>query len=160
VEGALKAFKARLHLAAAAPTSALFDALETEAMKSAAPSGYTLCNDTGGEVYAAIGQQMVAQSGLVFVSRGWWTVAGGSCSHLITDPIPGQKIWLRAERGKGPPLVGGTTGFCVATIEFDIQGRENCAKRGLTEAGFAETNLKGASGFIAHVAGNGLVGPR
>ena len=145
-----------MHLAANAPNAALFDALETEAMKSAVPAGYTLCNDTKADFGAAIGQKQ----GSAFVSRGWWTVASGSCSHLITDPLAGQKIWLRVERGKGPPLVGGTTGFCVASIEFDIQGRENCAKRGLTEAGFAETNSKGASGFIAHVAGNGLVGAR
>jgi uncharacterized membrane protein len=156
LDAALQAFRRKVHLAPNAPNAALFDALETEAMKSAVPAGYTLCNDTKADFGAAIGQKV----GNVFVSRGWWTVAGGSCSHLITDPIAGQKIWLRAERGKGRPLVGGTTGFCVATIEFDIQGRENCAKRGLTEAGFAETNLKGASGFIAHVAGNGLVGPR
>lgn len=156
LEGALQAFRRRVHLAANAPNTALFDALETEALKSAVPAGYTLCNDTKADFGAAIGQK----TGAAFVSRGWWTVAAGSCSHLITDPIGGQKIWLRVERGKGPPLVGGPNGFCVTTIEFDIQGRENCAKRGLTEAGFAETNLSGASGFIAHVAANGLVGGR
>jgi len=56
--------------------------------------------------------------------------------------------------------VGGPNGFCVTTIEFDIQGRDNCAKRGLTAAGFAETNLKGEAGFVAHVAENGIVGSR
>lgn len=156
LDAALQAFRRRVHLAANAPNTALFDALETEAMKSAVPAGYTLCNDTKADFGAAIGQK----TGSAFVSRGWWTVASGSCSHLITDPIQGQKIWLRVERGKGPPLVGGTNGFCVTTIEFDIQGRENCAKRGLTEAGFAETNTKGAPGFIAHIAGNGLVETR
>jgi len=153
---ALAGFRQRLHLAANAPNAALFDALETEALKSAVQAGYTLCNDTKAEFGAAIGQKV----GAAFVSRGWWTVAAASCSHLITDPIGGQKIWLRVERGKGPPLVGGPNGFCVTTIEFDILGRENCAKRGLIAAGFAETNLKGASGFIAHVADNGLVGAR
>ncbi|MDR3526304.1 MAG: DUF1036 domain-containing protein [Rhizomicrobium sp.] len=156
LDAALQAFRQRLHLAANAPKTALFDALETEALKSAVPAGYTLCNDSKADFGAAIGQK----AGAAFVSRGWWTVAAGSCSHLITDPIGGQKIWLRVERGKGPPLLGGPNGFCVTSIEFDIQGRENCAKRGLTPAGFAETNLKGASGFIAHVADTGLVGAR
>jgi len=156
LDAALAAFRRRVHLAAGAPNTALFDALETEAMKAAVPTGYTLCNDTKGDFGAAIGQKV----GGAFVSRGWWTVAKGSCSHLITDPIAGQKIWLRVERSKGPPLVGGPNGFCVTTIEFDIQGRDNCAKRGLTAAGFAETNLKGEAGFVAHVAENGIVGSR
>ncbi len=156
LESALAAFRRRLHLAANAPNGALFDALETEAMISAVPAGYTLCNDTKASFWAAIGQKKDG----AFVSRGWWTVAGGSCSHLVTDAIAGETIWLRVERGKGAPLVGGPNGFCVTTIEFDIQGRQNCVQRGLTEAGFAETNLKGAAGFVAHVAGNGLVGGR
>jgi uncharacterized membrane protein len=158
VGDALKAFKARLHLAANAPTAALFDALETEAMKSAAPSGYTLCNDTGGDVFAAIGQQMVAQSGLVFVARGWWTVAGGVCAQLMTDSLAGKKIWLRVERAKGAVLVQGPAKFCITNIEFDIQGRDRCAARGLTEAGFAETHSGPAPSFTAHVTAGGLAG--
>lgn len=149
---ALAAFKARMHLAANAPDRAIFDALETEAMKSAQPAGYTLCNDTNSPAYAALGQQ----KGAVFSARGWWTLAAGSCSHLITDPIAGQKIWLRVERAKGAPLVTGPVNFCVTTIEFDIQGRENCQKRGLVAAGFMETNSKAAPGFTAHVTTTGL----
>lgn len=151
---AVGAFRARMHLAPTAPDSALFSALETEALRVAVPAGYTLCNDTAGEVYAAIGQQR----GSAFVSRGWWTVAGGACSHLITDPIAGQKIWLRVERAKGAPVVGGGVNFCVTNIEFDIQGRESCKKRGLADAGFTETNSKGAAGFTARVTAQGLTG--
>lgn len=157
VDAAIGAFKARVHLAAGAPTAALFDALETEAMKAAVPSGYMLCNDTAGEVYAAIGQQMVAASGPVFVSRGWWTVAAGACSPLITDSIAAKKIWLRVERAKNAVLVQGPMKFCVTNIEFDIQGRERCAARGLVEAGFAETHGGPAPGFTAHVTAAGLV---
>lgn len=152
LNAALAAFRARLHLAANAPTSALIAALETEAMRSTAPAGYSVCNDTKNAAYVALGQQ----KNKAFVSRGWWTVAAGTCSQLITDSIQGQKIWLRAEPAKGPPLVTGPATFCVTTIEFDIQGRENCKKRGLIDAGFAETNVKGAAGFSAHITGNGL----
>lgn len=152
LDKAIAAFKTKAHLAANAPTSALFNALETEALKSAVPAGYSVCNDTGAPFYAAIGQQ----NGNTFSAKGWWTVAAGACAPLITDPISGQKIWLRVERGKGPALVGGPNGFCVASVEFDIQGRQDCQKRGLIPAGFAETNTKGAAGFTAHVTGNGL----
>jgi uncharacterized membrane protein len=151
---AVTALRTRMRIVTKAPDTAVFDALETEALKRGGNAGYTLCNDTGTSVYAAIGLQ---KSG-AFVSRGWWTVGSGSCSPLITDPIQGQKIWLRVERGKGPPLVGGPNGFCVTNIEFDIQGRENCKKRGLQDAGFAETNQKGAAGFTARVTAQGLTG--
>lgn len=149
--GALAAFAKKMRLAQGAP--ALFNALETEAMKTAVPAGYTVCNDTDKPFWAAVG----LQRGATFLSRGWWTVAGGSCSHLITDSIQGARIWLRVERDKGNPLVSGPMAFCVTNIEFEIQGRDNCVKRGLAAAGFVETNLRGALGFSAHVTGNGLV---
>jgi uncharacterized membrane protein len=155
-DAALKAFRARLHLAANAPTAALFDALETEAMKAAAPSGYTLCNDTAGELYAAIGLQMVGPKGVVFAARGWWTVAAGTCSPLLTETVAGKKTWLRVERGKGAAVVDGPAKFCVTNIEFDIQGRDRCAARGLNEAGFAETGGGPAPGYTAHVTAAGL----
>jgi uncharacterized membrane protein len=155
-DAALKAFRNRVHLAPNAPTAALFDALETEAMKATSPSGYTLCNDTAGEVYAAIGVTMASARGPVLVSRGWWTLAGGACAPLLTDSVAGKKVWLRVERGKGTPLVQGPAKFCVTNIEFDIQGRERCAARGLTETGFAETGGGPAPGFTAHVTAKGL----
>jgi len=154
VEAALAAFKIRLKLQKNAPTAALFDALETAAMKSAVPAGYTLCNDTAAPVYAAIAQQI----GRTFAARGWWTVAGGTCAPLITDAVAGKKIWLRVERAKGAALVAGPAKFCVTNIEFDIQGRERCASRGLTEAGFAETHGGPSPGFTAHVTATGLAG--
>jgi uncharacterized membrane protein len=147
---ALAAFKKKMRLRDGTP--ALFDALETEAMKSAAPVGYTLCNDSDKPFYAALG----LQKNNAFVSRGWWTVAAGACSHLITDSVAGRKVWLRVERDKGAPLVAGPMTFCVTGIEFEIQGRDKCAKRGLTEAGFTETNSRGLPGVSAHVTGNGL----
>jgi uncharacterized membrane protein len=156
VDAALAQFKARVHLAKGASDAVLFDALETEAMKSAVPNGYTLCNDTGAEVYAAIGQQMVGLKGIVFVAKGWWTVGAGSCAQLVAESVANKKIWLRVERAKGAALVQGPAKFCVTTIEFDIQGRENCAARGLTEAGFAETHGGRAAGFTAHVGTSGL----
>lgn len=149
---ALAALRKKLRLAEGLP--ALFSALETEAMKSAAPAGYTVCNDTDKPFWAAIS----LKKGAAFVSRGWWTVAGGSCSHLITEPIAGAKIWLRVERDKGSPLVAGPETFCTTAIAFEIQGRDNCAKRGLTGSGFTETNSRGLPGFSAHVAGGGLSG--
>ena len=153
VDTALASFRKRMRLAITANTTDLFDALETEAMKSATPLGYAICNDTDKPFWAALGQK----KGAVFVARGWWMVAAGSCAKAITQSVARQKILLRVEKSKGVALISGPAKFCVADIQFEIQGREHCAARGLVEAGFAETNSKGAAGFTAHISEAGLV---
>jgi uncharacterized membrane protein len=152
VDTTLALFRKRMRLSDKASMADLFDALETEAMKTAAPIGYTVCNDTDKPVWAALGQK----KGSVFVSRGWWTVAPGGCAKTITDSVANGKIYLRVEKANGVALVSGPEKFCVADIAFEIQGRERCAVRGLTEAGFAGTNTKVAPGFSAHVSADGL----
>ena len=152
---ALKRFRARMKLPADAPASDLFDALETEALKVTAPAGYSICNDTEKPIYAAIGMK----TGKVWTVRGWWNVAPGACARALTDPIARQKVYLLVERrGKdAKAVVTGAAKFCVTDIAFQIEGRERCDARGLREAGFAETNVKGLSGYAAHVGEEGLL---
>lgn len=153
VDAALMALRKRLHLSDKTGTDGMFDALETEAMKTAAPAGYAVCNETDKEFWAALGQKKNA----VWMSRGWWMVAPGSCAKAIAESVANSKIYLRVEKSKGLELVSGAEKFCVANIEFEIQGRDRCSARGLAEAGFAETNSKGAPGFTAHVSKDGLI---
>jgi len=122
-------------------------------MKTAAPAGYAVCNETNNAFWAALGQKKSA----IWTSHGWWMVAPGSCAKMISESVTGNKIYLRVEKAKGRELVSGQEKFCVVNIEFDIQGRDRCMTRGLIEAGFAETNAKGAPGFVAHVSEAGLV---
>jgi uncharacterized membrane protein len=152
MEATLAGFRKRMHLPQNAGTDALFGALETEAMTTANPVGYTICNDTDKQAWAALGQR----KGAIFVSRGWWTLTPGSCTRALTESVAGREVYLRVEREKGAPLVSGPEKFCVTNIEFEIQGRERCAKRGLAEAGFAATNGARAAGFTAHVTDKGL----
>ncbi len=155
-EGALLDFRKKMKMASQASVSDVFDALETEAMKTATPVGYSVCNDTAKSVAAALGQKTRAD----WISHGWWKIAAGSCAKL-TDSLDGnESVYLFVQKIGGPPLVTGPSKFCVTDIEFDIQGRGRCAARGLTEAGFAETKVKGLTGFAAHVGGNGLVKPQ
>ncbi len=152
VDAALAVFRKRLRLSDKAGADDLFAALETEAMKTAAPVGYTVCNDTDKPVWVAVGQRTDA----ITVSRGWWTVAAGGCARTITDSVANATIYLRVEQSKGAALVSGPEKFCVTNIEFEIRGHERCAARGLTEAGFARTDTRNRPGFVAHVAANGL----
>ncbi len=49
-----------------------------------------------------------------------------------------DSVFLLVQKIGGPLLVSGPNKFCVADIEFDIQGRGAAPAR-LTELGFAET---------------------
>ena len=147
--------RARFKLAANASYDELFDALETEAMKSSSPTGYTICNDGDGVIWTALGMQ----SGSDLVSRGWWKVSPGACAKTITEPLTADRIYVLAEKHGNNHLVSGPAKFCVTNIEFEIYGTQRCAARGLTEAGFAISPTKGMSGYTLHVGSEGIVAP-
>jgi uncharacterized membrane protein len=152
-ETALADFRKRQHVKPEASAADLFDALETNAVKVATPAGYSICNDTTKSIAAALGEKSAAN----WVSHGWWKIAPGSCARAITAPLATDMLYLYVQKVGGPALVSGQDRFCVADIEFDIQGRAHCKERGLGELGFAATPVKGLSGFAAHVGEAGLV---
>jgi uncharacterized membrane protein len=152
-DAAMTAFRKRLNMSPKASTSDLFDALETEALKTTAPAGYAVCNDTSKAIWAALGLKTKDK----WSSRGWWKIGAGGCAKAITEALSTDKIFLLAQTPGGVPIVYGPDKFCTTNVEFDTQGRENCKKRGLEESGFATTRVKGLQGFTAHVSENGLV---
>lgn len=153
-DAALAAFRKRLNMAATATPLDLFDALETEALKTSAPAGYSVCDDTAKAIWVALGEKN--RTGKP-VSRGWWKIAAGGCARAIAEPLATDRIYILAQTPGGVPIVYGTQKFCTTNVEFEIQGRDDCKKRGLVESGFAETNVKGLLGFTAHVSEHGLV---
>jgi len=152
-DGALADFRRKMKLAPAATVADMFDALETEAMKNATPAGYAVCNDTAKPIAAATGQKLRND----WISHGWWKIAAGTCARLMADLGGVDSVYLFVQKVGGPPLVTGANKFCVADIEFDIQGRNQCPSRGLTELGFAETRVKGLAGYAVHVGDTGMI---
>jgi uncharacterized membrane protein len=152
-ETALSDFRKRQHLKPEASAADLFDALETSALKVATPAGYSICNDTAKPIAAALGETTAGN----WISHGWWKIVPGSCARAITAALATDTLYLYVQKVGGPALVSGKDKFCVADIEFDIQGRAHCKERGLGELGFAATPVKGLSGFAAHVGEAGLV---
>lgn len=130
----------------------LFAALEKEALTKAAPQGYAICNDTAEPLVAAI-----AAAGPKPVSRGWWRIGPKSCAQAMTTALGGDAVYLLAQKLNGKVLVGGAEKFCTAAGAFEVQGRGDCAKRGMAEAGFIQTAGGGAPGFVAHIGDKGLV---
>ena len=152
---ALAKFRQRMKLPKDANTNALFDALETDAMKQSAPAGYSICNDSAGAIWAALGVK--APNG--WLARGWWKVMPGACAHAITDPLSAEIVYLHAEGHGDHHLVTGKTQFCVTDITFEVSGKGDCAEQGLTATGFAATDTKGHIGYSAHIGQNGLLPP-
>lgn len=152
---ALAAFRKRMKIAAGAETREMFDALETEALKSSSPAGYSICNDTEGVIWAV----MALPLGRDYITRGWWKVPAGACAKAITEPLKLDKVFLHVEKHGNDRLVSGRDKFCLTNMQFELQGRGNCAKKLLNETGFAATITKGLAGYTAHVGNQGLVAP-
>jgi len=153
VDAAMAAFRKRLNMNPKATTADLFDALETEALKTTAPAGYAVCNDTGKAIWVAIGLKNKDK----WFSRGWWKIAAGGCAKALAETLSTDKVYVLAQTPGGIPIVYGPEKFCTTGVEFDIQGRQSCKARGLIESGFAETRVKGLQGYTAHVSENGLI---
>ena len=149
----LAQFANKMKLSPKAGSDGLFDALETEALKLAAPAGYTVCNDTAGVVWTAL----AFRAGKQALSAGWWKIAPGTCAHALTDSLKMDRVFIHAEAHNKPALVAGNDRFCVTNITFQIKGSVDCAKRGLTETGFAATNTQGRTGYTAHIGNDGLI---
>jgi uncharacterized membrane protein len=149
---ALTDFRARMHFGSNAGNAELFNALEQEAAKKIAPSGYTVCNDSREALLVALGQMEHGKP----VSRGWWTVEPKACAKAVTMPLKADTVFLLAQRKNGTVFVGGAQKFCVTPVVFEVQGVQNCAARGLTDAGFAATQTKGRAGYVAHIGPDGL----
>ena len=150
---ALADFRKRMRFKESDGNVELFNALESEARKKIAPAGYTVCNDGKEALLVALAQK----DGGKAVSRGWWTVHPGACARAITTPLASEAVFLAAQRKAGTSLVTGTERFCVAQAAFEIQGAGNCKARGLGEAGFARTDTKGRSGYVARIGSVGLL---
>jgi uncharacterized membrane protein len=149
---ALTDFRRRMHFADAAGNPELFDALEQQARSKAAPAGYTVCNDSREAFLVALGQNDGGRP----LSRGWWTVQAGACAKAITTPLAGDAVFLLAQKKNGVTVVGGTQKFCTVGAAFEIQGAGNCSARGYTESGFARTQTRGLSGYVARIGASGL----
>jgi uncharacterized membrane protein len=99
----------------------------------------------------------IAETGAKPVSRGWWRISPKSCAQAITTPLGGSPVYLLAQKLNGTVLVGGTEKFCTAGVAFEVQGRGDCARRSMSEAGFVSTAGHGVPGFVAHIGAAGLI---
>ena len=79
-------------------------------------------------------------NGTEWISKGWWTIAPGTCAIVISTPLDARYYYLYASDG-GPGSWDGNRGFCVSGADaFKIAGRADCAGRGFDRKGFFEVD--------------------
>ncbi|HLY04834.1 MAG TPA: DUF1036 domain-containing protein [Rhizomicrobium sp.] len=155
VARALTDFRSRMRLPATPGDNDLLDALETEALKSSAPSGYTVCNDGQGEIWAAIGLRLSRGN----ASRGWWDVPAGACARVLTRPLNTKAVYVHATKVGNPNLASGPTTFCTEHGSYELSAGAKCSGQQRSLMGFAETETDGLSGYVAHIGNAGLLPP-
>jgi uncharacterized membrane protein len=149
---ALAAFRKRMNFPERAGNADLFAALEKEALKTNAPTGYTVCNDGKAALEAALAQMEAGHA----VSRGWWAITPGGCARVVTVPLGKAAYYLFARHKDGKAVVSGTDRFCIAPTRFENRERGNCTAHGQAEAGFRRTPISGLAGYVAHIDDRGL----
>ena len=115
--------------------SRLIDELESAALERNASSGVTICNETIGDISAAIGHRVEDD----WQSRGWWRLHAGECARMLATHLETGNAYYYAERintGERTPILEGTQPFCLAPARFVAEGRGNCQQRGYGEALF------------------------
>lgn len=156
---AVTRFMADAELSARPANAALIDALESRALTRNAQSGLTLCNQSDGDIAAAIGYR----AGEVWQSRGWWRLHAGECARLLAARLETASSYFYAERinaGTRLALNGGQDGFCIAPARFLAEERTGCAERGYATANFRRIPDPVDGGVRVTIEESDFAGPR
>ena len=95
---------------------------------------FRVCNKTRSLLNLAVG----TNAGDDFMTEGWWAVTPGSCATPIRGPLKGRYVYLYATDIDGADVLKGSVSMCVDRGKFKAYGIENCWRRGLLAATFAE----------------------
>ncbi len=129
-------------------TDELVSALADAANAEAEERGFKFCNQTGQNVWAAIGYQKKR----TWFSKGWWMVSPGACAKVIKDALTEQAYYIHAllDDPDGEVVIAqGDTQLCTAEVKFDIKGREDCDLHGYASTGFQKVDTKGAKSWTS-----------
>ncbi len=104
------------------------------AAQGSAHADFRVCNRTRILINLAVG----TNAGDDFSTEGWWTVTPGSCATPIHGTLRSRYLYLYATGIDGVDVLKGTVTMCIDRGKFRVYGIENCWRRGLQAAAFAE----------------------
>lgn len=98
-----------------------------------------VCNRTDAKVGVAIGyKNQDAQKADGWVTEGWWNLGANSCKPLIKGELNARFYYVYGFNYLSGAEWTDVFDMCTKTESFLIEGRENCAARGLETKGFME----------------------
>lgn len=118
---------------------------------------FTVCNQTFDIANVAIGD---ASSGRM-MTRGWWVVAPNRCADIVTGALKSRYFYLHAVDVRGNLMVPGEARFCTRPHQFEIDGTDDCWRRGHASGLFREIDTKDAQSwtvFLREPAPEGAAG--
>lgn len=113
-----------------------------QAQRRAAPSGWSLCNDTSYVLEAATGRP----DGRAIIVQGWYRLRPGECQVAVAAPLVRGTYYLYARsslahRG-GRRQWGGDATLCVEpTNRFNFENPPQCEQMGLDARKFRRVNI-------------------
>lgn len=108
----------------------------------------SLCNRANHPARIALGRF----NGTDWMSEGWWIVDAGKCQSLISGALKARYYYLYTSDGSSGSWPG-SHGFCVgAGKNFQVYGRENCAKRGFDTRSFYEIDTQQKPDYTTYIS--------
>ena len=127
-------------------SNALLDELVAQAAEVQQETGYQMCNNTGMELWAAMGYA----EGSTWHSSGWWSLEPDSCAKTVNDDLPTEIIYSYAVgyTPEGTTMEwGGDYPLCTGDQAFEISGNDDCETRGYMTVGFDRIQTEGREGW-------------
>ena len=151
---ALAAFRQRMHFSPEAGNADLFNALEVQAMKTAAPAGYTVCNDTRALLLVALAQV----SGGKTAQHGWWKIARRRLRQGDHHAARRRRgLAARAEDQAAPSWQAAPRNSASRESSSTSRTVAAAPRAASAEAGFAADRSRAArAGYIARIGEHGL----
>lgn len=142
----LAKFRTDARLPQNASHTQVVDALEGYAKRQRQNSGLKVCNRAKAKAWTAVAQRK--SDG--WETRGWWSLAPGSCAKIINDTLyqPVYYVHSVLESPTGDRQIAAANApFCVGRSQFVITGQENCEARYYQTAAFFSVSPQGRAGL-------------
>ena len=115
---------------------------------SPAHASFSVCNKTTHPAAVAIG----FYDGTDWGSSGWWTVAAGACTRIITEPLVARYFYLHAFHQDIGGAWEGDRSFCTGEGRFTIRGRGDCMAKGYSVKKFFQVDTGQSRDWIENLA--------
>lgn len=124
---------------------AVINSLIVDANQADAQLGFWFCNATMLPIAAAFAQPQGEEDS--YVSTGWWRLESQECAKVRRGALTEETFYvygiMEAERNRYVPLAGGTTEFCVTSVQFEAEGDVSCKEAGYDQVKFRPVEVSG-----------------